>query len=263
MDRGQLWVDADPTRFEQIVVNLLNNAAKYSDNGGHIRLTANREGNNVVIRVRDTGIGIPPEKLSEIFTLFNQADHSSARTQGGLGIGLTIVKSLVELHGGQVEAASDGLGTGSEFTVRLPVAECPAAADELPRESSGAPRISRILVVDDNVDTARGLEVLLNLSGHEVMVAHCGIDAIALARARTPQFILLDLGLPGMSGYDVASRLRAEPCGQQATIVAVSGYAQDEDRQRTKAAGFDHHLVKPVSFNELLTLLDPERPGAA
>jgi CheY-like chemotaxis protein/two-component sensor histidine kinase len=255
IDRGNLWVDADPARLEQIVVNLLNNAAKYSEDGGHIRLSAAHEDCNIVIRVKDAGIGITPQKLPEIFQLFNQADLSSANTAGGLGIGLALVKKLVELHDGQITATSEGLGKGSEFTVRLPASKRPEASLPMAKETMAATGKAHILVVDDNVDTVKGMAILLNLAGHEVLTAHNGPQAIELAQAYQPQCILLDLGLPGMSGYDVAKRLREDERCKNALIVAVSGYGQAEDRERTRAAGFDHHLVKPISYQELSTLL--------
>ncbi len=210
IDRGNLWVDADPTRLEQVVVNLLNNAAKYSENGGHIQLSAGHEGRAIVIRVKDAGIGIPPDKLPAIFQLFNQADQSSARSAGGLGIGLTIVQKLVEMHGGQITADSEGLGKGSEFTIRLPAAKRPHAARLLAKEPHEERGKARVLVVDDNVDTLKGMAILLKLAGHEVMTALRGAEAIEIARVYRPQLILLDLGLPGMTGYDVAKRLREE-----------------------------------------------------
>ena len=262
LDRGNLWVDADPTRLEQVVVNLLTNAAKYSENGGHIRLAAGREDDHIVIRVKDAGIGIAPEKLPEMFRLFNQVDHSSARSEGGLGIGLALVKQLVELHGGTIIATSEGLGRGSEFTVRLPAARRPTSAIPAPPKAIEVKGKAQILVVDDNVDTVQGMAMLLNLAGHEVMTAHDGPAAIEVAQTCRPQIILLDLGLPGMSGYEIARRLREEQASRDALIIAVSGYGQEEDRHRTQAAGFDHHLVKPISYDELFTLLapDPRRP---
>ena len=256
IDRGDLWVDADPTRLEQVVVNLLNNAAKYSENGGHILLSAGHEDGAIVIRVKDAGIGIPPEKLPEMFQLFTQADHASARAEGGLGIGLTIVRKLIELHDGSITAHSDGLGTGSEFVVRLPPAKPVAATPTpTPQRPPAAARTLRILVVDDIVDTARGMAMLLELTGHDVVTAFSGPEAIAAAQAHRPEFILLDIGLPGMDGYQVVRRLRQLPCCQKSVIVAASGYGQEEDYHRTKAAGFDHHLVKPIDFDALALLL--------
>jgi PAS domain S-box-containing protein len=258
IDRGNLWVDADPTRLEQVIVNLLNNAAKYSENGGRIWLSAAHEGSDVIIRVKDAGIGIPPEKLPEMFQLFKQADRSAARSQGGLGIGLTIVKNLIELHGGQISATSGGLGKGSEFTIGLPAARRPDAPAAMAKGRSEPKGKSRILVVDDNIDTVKGMEILLRLSGHNVRTAHSDPQALEEARLHRPHFILLDIGLPGMNGYEVAKQLREEEWGKDALIVAVSGYGQEEDRQRTKAAGFDYHLVKPISYDELHALLRPK-----
>ncbi|QDV33715.1 hybrid sensor histidine kinase/response regulator [Tautonia plasticadhaerens] len=262
MDRGDLWADVDPTRMEQVVVNLLNNAAKYSENGGNILLRARPQGDEIVISVGDQGVGIPTGQLAQIFELFVQGDRSLARSEGGLGIGLTVVKKLVELHGGTVAATSQGLGRGSEFTVRLPRVPRPVA----PAPANFAPtaveaRSSRILVVDDNVDTARGMACLLELLGHEVAVAHDGPEGIETARRHRPDFVLLDIGLPGMDGYEVATRLRHEECCRDAVIIAVTGYGQDEDRRRSKEAGFDHHLIKPLDHEALVSLLSAGASG--
>ena len=202
IDRGNLWVDADPTRLEQVVVNLLNNAAKYSENGGRIRLIATRQVDEIVLTVRDSGVGMVPAKLPEMFELFAQGDRSLARTEGGLGIGLTVVKKLVTLHGGSVTARSEGPGKGCEFTVRLPAPERTAGAASAPRgpAAPSAPRSSRILVVEDNVDTAKGMARLLDLLGHEVWTAHDGKQAVKVARECRPEFVLLDIGLPEMDG---------------------------------------------------------------
>jgi PAS domain S-box-containing protein len=257
IDQGNLWVNADPTRLEQVVVNLLNNAAKYSENGGRIWLGAAREGEEIIIVLRDSGMGIIPAKLPEMFELFAQGDRSLARSEGGLGIGLTVVKKLVILHGGSVSAKSEGLGKGCEFKVRLPAAGCPAGAEPAPRaaEKPSAPRSSRILVVDDNVDTAKGMARLLKLLGHEVWTAYNGNEAMKIAREREPDFVLLDIGLPEMDGYEVARRLRQEEGGRKAVIVAVSGYGQEEDLARGRVVGFDHHLVKPIDHDALLMIL--------
>ncbi len=262
IDRGRLWADVDATRLEQVVANLLNNAAKYSEDGSHITLTARREGGDVVVTVRDRGIGIPAEKLPQMFELFAQGDRSLARSEGGLGIGLTVVKKLVELHGGTVTAASEGPGKGSEFTIRLPAAARPDASEATPVEPTKPEgRASRVLIVEDNVDTARGMARLLTLIGHEVATAHDGFAALDVARRFAPECILLDIGLPGMDGYEVASRLRREECCKDALIVAISGYSQDEDRRRSKAAGFDHHLIKPLDHDALLALLSAGASG--
>jgi PAS domain S-box-containing protein len=261
---GALRVQADPVRLEQVVVNLLTNAAKYTEAGGRIWLSAGQDGDEVVIRVRDTGIGIPPEKLPQMFELFVQDDRSLARSEGGLGIGLTLVKSLVEMQQGTVSASSDGPGKGSEFTVRLPVAACtdpnparpaPATGDGNGSDSGNGKHVSRILIVDDNADSARGLSRLLKLLGHEVRTAHDGLEAVAVAPAYRPDVVLLDIGLPGMDGYEVARQLRQDEACRGCTIVAVSGYGQEDDRRRGREAGFDHHLVKPIDPDALLNLL--------
>jgi PAS domain S-box-containing protein len=257
---GGLRLEADPLRLEQILVNLLTNAAKYTDAEGQISLTARHEGTDIVIQVRDTGMGITPELLPRIFDLFAQGDRTMARSEGGLGIGLTLVQKLTEMHGGSITAASEGRGKGSEFTVRLPALEEPAARK--PRTWGTLPRVarpsSRVLVVDDNVDSALGLSRLLKLLGHEVQVAHDGPAALEEARAHRPEVVLLDLGLPGMDGYEVAQRLRAEECCKDALIIAVSGYGRPEDLRHSKEAGFDHHLVKPVDYEVLMTLFCPQ-----
>ncbi len=262
IDRGNLWVNVDPTRLEQVVVNLLSNAAKYSENGGAITLSAGKDGGDIVISVRDWGVGIPPERVSEMFELFAQGDRSLARSEGGLGIGLTVVKKLVEMHGGTISARSEGPGTGSVFTIRLPAAERPEAGPaSAPVLIGEHDRKARILVVDDNANTADGIARLLKLIGHEVATAHGGHEALEVARDFNPEFILLDIGLPGMDGYEVASRLRREECCKDVLIVAVSGYGQDEDRRRSKEAGFDYHLIKPLDHEALLALLSQRASG--
>ena len=255
-ERDALPIRADPTRIEQIVVNLLTNAAKYTESGGRIWLTAEQQGKHVVIKVRDNGIGIPPEKLPDMFKLFSQGERSIARSEGGLGIGLTIVRKLAEMHDGSVTASSDGTGKGSEFVVFLPVARRPQTRTSATEASSNkVKKGSRILVVDDNVDTVNGLAQLLELLGNDIQVAHDGKKAIETARTFRPEFVLLDIGLPGMDGYEVASLLRKDDSCKHTVIIAVSGYGQEEDRRRSREAGFDHHLVKPVDFDTLTTLL--------
>jgi PAS domain S-box-containing protein len=253
-----LPVRGDLVRLAQVFANLLNNAAKYTDRSGRIRIAAGREGGQVAVRVRDTGVGIAPDLLPKVFDLFVQADRSAARTQGGLGIGLTLVKRLVEMHGGTVEVRSDGPGQGSEFVVRLPPAEV-----ELPPSVStnGQVRVAaragaplRVLVVDDNVDAAESLAVVLRSVGHTVRTAHCGPAAVQVAAALRPEAVVLDIGLPGMDGYEVAQQLRRGPAAG-ASLIALTGYGQEEDRRRSKAAGFDHHLVKPVDPAVLTELL--------
>ena len=252
---GTLRLEADPTRLEQILSNLLSNAAKYTDNGGHIWLSADREGHDIVIRVRDTGIGLAPEKLPQIFELFVQGDRSLARSEGGLGIGLTLVRSLTEMHGGSVTAASEGPGKGSEFTIRLSAAVRPETSAGQAEPPGPGEVHSRVLVVDDNLDLARGLARLLKLIGHEVRMVHDGPSALEAARSFRPDVVLLDIGLPGMDGFHVARLLRAEDCGRDARIIAISGYGHEEDRRRSREAGFDHYLVKPIDYRSLVPLL--------
>jgi signal transduction histidine kinase/DNA-binding response OmpR family regulator len=241
-------IHVDPTRLEQILANLLNNAAKYTPPGGRVVLTAERADQEVILRVQDNGIGIAPEMLPRVFELFAQAERSLDRSQGGLGIGLTLVQRLVELHGGSVRAYSEGLGRGSEFVVRLPVV-CQPAAEERPASrapSSGAS--TSVLVVDDSKDTADSLAMLLGLCRHQVYVANNGARALELAREHRPQVVIMDIGLPGMDGYETARRLRREAGMESAFLIAMTGYGQQEDRLRSREAGFNEHLVKPVDL---------------
>ncbi|HVH29864.1 MAG TPA: PAS domain S-box protein, partial [Vicinamibacterales bacterium] len=249
-------LDADPARLAQIVGNLLNNASKFTDKGGHICLTVEPHGDQAVIRVRDNGIGIAAEQIPRLFDMFAQVDTSLERSRDGLGIGLTLVKTLVEMHGGTVEAHSDGLGRGSEFAVRLPiVAETatrlsPAAVRE-PIPAGGR----RVLIVDDSEDGAESLAMLLQLDGHETYKAHDGLEAIKAAERLRPDAVLLDIGLPILNGYEVCSRIRKEPWGKELVLVALTGWGQEEDRQRSREVGFDAHMVKPVDHDALLRLL--------
>jgi CheY-like chemotaxis protein len=248
-------LDADPTRLAQVFLNLLNNAAKYSDRGGHIRLSVVRDGSEVVVSVRDTGIGIPASHLSHVFEVFVQVDTAWHRVQGGLGIGLSLVKEFVELHGGTVEAHSDGPGKGSAFVVRLPAAaSCATDPPTAAAEPSRAPR-RRILVVDDNRDAAESLAEMLEIMGHEVRAAHDGEAAGVAAAEFRPDVVLMDLGMPKVDGYEAARRIRAEPWGNEPLLVALTGWGADEDRRRTHEAGFDRHLVKPVALDALTELL--------
>jgi signal transduction histidine kinase/ActR/RegA family two-component response regulator len=257
-------LEADPTRLAQAIGNLLNNAAKYTQEGGQIGLTAGREGGDVVVRVRDDGVGIAAELLPHVFDLFTQGDHSLARSGGGLGIGLTLVKKLVELHGGSVEAHSDGADQGSEFVVRLPalsLAPGPVSFDSMDQgqrtKDKGPSR--RVLVVDDNVDAAESLAILLHMEGHEVRTTYDGPAALGAAETFRPEIVLLDIGLPKMDGYEVARRLRRAPGLEKVVLVALTGYGQEEDRRSSREATIDHHLVKPVDPEALWTLLaDPE-----
>jgi signal transduction histidine kinase len=254
-----LCVRGDGARLAQVLSNLLNNAAKYTPEGGAIRLTTSRDGDQVVFRVLDSGVGIPAEMLGKVFELFEQVDRTIDRSQGGLGIGLTLVHRLVELHGGKVEAASDGPGRGAAFTVRLPL-----IAEEVPSPNSPAedspggtapPHSLRVLVVDDNVDAADTLANLLRLHGHDVRLAYDGRSAVEAAITFRPTAVVLDLGLPGLNGFEVARHLRDHATTKSAMLIAVSGYGQEEDRRRTKDAGFDRHFVKPLDFEVLAAAL--------
>jgi len=268
MPPDDLRVEGDIDRLAQIVGNLLVNAAKYTNEGGRIWLDAAREGEEAVIRVRDTGVGISAAMLPRIFDLFAQADHSLARTQGGLGIGLTMVKNLTRMHGGRVEARSAGPGQGAEFIIRLPaMAPLPALESEASAPGgSGEQRMApeapprRILVVDDLVDTSASMAELLGLWGHEVRMAHDGPAALEVAHVWRPEVVLLDIGLPGMDGHEVARLLRAEH-GEEMLLVALTGYAQESDRQQSHEAGFDHHLPKPIDLVALRELLARQLPG--
>lgn len=252
MAQEPLPLEADPTRVVQVFANLLNNAAKYTNARGHIAITVKAEDGEAVVKVRDDGMGMSPELLSRVFDLFVQETRSLDRAQGGLGIGLTMVRTLVKMHGGSVRAFSKGPGRGSELVVRLPLAPevkvpaTPAARSRI----GGAINPRRILVVDDNVHAARALEYLLTRLGHQVALAHDGPGALAAAAAVPPQLVFLDIGLPGMDGYAVAARLRAAG-HHRATLVALTGYGQDDHLRRSNEAGFDHHLVKPVDFDVL------------
>jgi PAS domain S-box-containing protein len=261
LPKESIRLEADPTRLAQVFANLLNNAAKYTEAGGRIRIAVRREGAEVVVSVSDDGIGIPPEMLGRVFEMFQQVDASGKRSRGGLGIGLTLARTLVRMHGGSVEAHSAGVGKGSDFVVRLPalpVSEHGAAAR--PRSGDVSTARRRILVVDDNVDAAESLAGFLELVGHDVLVAYEGDTALREAREKRPDVVLLDIGLPGTDGYEVARALRREPGLAGALLIAVTGYGREEDRRRSREAGFDHHLVKPLDPASLLDWLgDPSR----
>ena len=253
-----LYVFADSVRMCQAFSNLLNNASKYSDRGGHITLAAAQEGTDVVVSVKDTGIGMSPALLPKIFDIFIQADQSLERTHGGLGIGLTLVKRLVEMHGGSVQARSEGLGLGSEFIVRLPLdVEKPGLVMEAPAagEPASVSPGRRILIVDDNTDSASTLAMLLSLSGHATHTAHDGVAAVEAARTLKPDVVLLDIGLPKLNGYEVARQIRATPWGKSIVLVALTGWGQEEDRRKSLDAGFNGHLVKPLDYEALMKLL--------
>jgi signal transduction histidine kinase/ActR/RegA family two-component response regulator len=248
-------LDADPVRLAQIFSNLLNNAAKYSEDGGEITIEARREAGEAVVTIADTGEGIEPEQLPQLFRIFARGNASAKRNQSGLGIGLALVRRLVELHGGRVEASSEGAGKGSRFTVRLPAAPVPKPLPAKPAPQREAVAPVKVLLVDDNQDAAESLRMLLHEAGAEVEVAHNGPDALAAFEASPPRMVLLDLGMPHMDGYEVARRLRAMRRGGSAALVALTGWGQDEDRRRAREAGFDHHLVKPADFGTLRSLI--------
>jgi CheY-like chemotaxis protein len=260
---GPIYVDADEGRLAQAFSNLLTNAAKYTDRGGRISLTVRQEGGMAVVSVQDSGIGISPEMLPRLFDIFSQAPAALERSQGGLGLGLSIVRALVHMHGGTVEASSAGLGHGSTFTVKLP-----AAAQRLaPRSAATQARTTgpslHVLVADDNADAAETTSVLLEMLGHDVRVARDGDEALHLASSFAPDVALLDIGMPKRNGYEVATELRTIYPG--ITLVAITGWAQIEDMKRAAGAGFDYHLVKPVDPDQLLNLLArirrPSREG--
>jgi signal transduction histidine kinase/ActR/RegA family two-component response regulator len=261
LPKEPLWLMADPTRLIQVISNLLNNAAKYTEPGGEITVRATREEDEAVVSVRDNGKGIPPEMLSHIFELFTQVNPSIDRGQGGLGLGLTLVRRLVEMHGGQVEARSNGPGQGSEFRIRLPLITDVANANpaiEAPEVREPKLQISkRILVVEDNLDGAEMLAEMLKVWGHDVFLAHNGIDGFDSALRHYPDVVLLDIGLPGMDGYEVARRIRQNPGLDGALLVAVTGFGQEADRQRSEEAGFDHHFTKPLDIEALHRLIGP------
>lgn len=250
-----LLLDADPVRLAQILANLLNNAAKYSDKGGQIEIAARRDGDDALVTIRDSGDGIAPEELGKLFQIFTRGERSARRNQSGLGIGLALVRRLTEMHGGRVDATSEGLGKGSCFSVRLPLNARKVAVARTRRREQASIASLGVLVVDDNRDAAESLAMLLSTTGADVHVAHDGPTALAEFELREPDVVLLDIGMPDMDGYEVARRLREFSSPQRVAIVALTGWGQDEDRQRVRDAGFDHHLVKPVDLASLQALL--------
>ena len=262
----QIRLEADVTRLTQVLLNLLNNAAKYTEQGGRISLAVEDDRRDVRIRICDTGIGIPKSHLPHVFEMFTQVETALDRSQGGLGIGLTLVKRLVELHGGAVEAHSKGIGMGSEFIVQLPVA--PMSTDGAMPGAAGDGNLvvptGRILVVDDNRDAADSLGMLLRMIGNEVHTAYDGLEAVGAVAAFQPQVVLLDLGLPKLNGFEAARRMCENDRGGELVLIALTGWGQDEDRRRSKEAGFDYHMTKPVDFAALQSLLfglDRRRSG--
>jgi len=251
-----IWLDADPTRLTQVLLNLLNNAAKYTPRDGRIEVVASVQGHEAVLAVRDTGIGIAADHQAGLFEMFSQVEPALERSQGGLGIGLALARGLVELHGGSIAVRSEGRGHGSEFVVRLPIAQGQIEPDALsPQAAAAEPGKLRVMVVDDNRDAAESLALMLELNGHEVTVCHDGRSALAAAPRCQPEVVLLDIGMPGMNGYEVAERLRQTDAGQQLLLVALTGWGQEEDKRRAVVAGFDHHLTKPVDPASLNAVL--------
>ena len=261
-----MLLEADPVRLAQVVGNLLTNAAKYTNPNGRICVTADRAGDSAVLTVCDNGVGIATELLPHVFDLFVQGQHTASYSQGGLGVGLTLVHRLVEMHHGTVECSSEGIGKGTEITVRLPLAigaERSADAPELqPKKKGIRPSGLKLMVVDDNEDAAVSLAMLLRLQGHDVCVAHDGPSSLEMAATYGPDLVFLDLGMPGMDGYEVARRMRAEPRLKNVVLTAVTGWGQSEDRRRTSEAGFNHHIVKPPEPRTLeLLIAELHRPA--
>ncbi|MCA1581769.1 MAG: response regulator [Acidobacteria bacterium] len=261
-----LAVDGDATRLVEVFVNLLNNAARYTPEEGVIEVTAERDGPEILVWVRDNGMGMPPGLVQNAFGLFVQGDRALDRSSGGLGIGLTMVRNLVQLHGGIVEAHSAGLGRGSEFLVRLPAWDgesAEAAGGAAEEKGADRPREPhRVLIVDDSIDLAEGIAALLTDAGHDVRTAYDGTSGLDVAAEFCPDVVLLDVGLPGLNGYEVADRLREIPGVEEARIVAITGYGQESDKAQAKSHGFDDHVVKPVSFEKLQTVIAASRRHA-
>ncbi|MBA3351672.1 MAG: PAS domain S-box protein [Blastocatellia bacterium] len=265
LPKPPIYLNGDPARLSQIIGNLLNNACKFTDRGGRIDLDVERTNGHAVIRVRDTGIGIAESQIPYVFDMFVQADTSLERTSGGLGIGLTLVRNLVELHRGTVEVSSEGLGRGSEFIVRLPILDESYAAEtsqEPANDNATAVLKRRVLVVDDNVDSAESLAMLMKLAGNEVEMAHDGLEAVRLALEFRPDVVLLDIGLPKLNGYEAGRKIREQPSGSEIILIALTGWGQEEDRRKSKEAGFNAHIVKPVDHPELNKLLESLLPSA-
>jgi CheY-like chemotaxis protein/two-component sensor histidine kinase len=254
-------LEADPLRLSQVIGNLLTNAAKYTDPEGKIALAARVENGELVIAIRDNGIGLTQESLPGLFTMFSQVNSAIDRAEGGLGIGLALVKGLVALHGGRVEVRSEGLGRGSEFIVHLPHRVLAPANAQAREEDSGAANASlvrrgRILVADDNRDAAESLALVLRFSGYEVSIAFGGAEALEIGQRERPRAAIIDIGMPGMSGHEVARRMRLEAWGKNAVLIALTGWGQEQDKQAAKAAGFDEHLTKPVDPDDVERVLD-------
>lgn len=261
---GPHWIHGDPVRIEQILTNILSNAIKYSGAGGVIRLTLTAEDNETVLRVIDNGLGISPELLPQIFEPFVQGERTLDRSQGGLGVGLTLVRRLVELHGGTVQASSEGPGCGSTFTIRLPRV-APPCAKPISRGQQLKTLPRRVLLIEDNRDARETFRMMLELAGHEVIEAEEGHRGLELLKSELPDIAVIDVGLPGLDGYQIASSFRREPTGNRVLLVALTGYGTPDARERSRAAGFDHHLIKPIDPEVLRELMvsAPERPRSA
>lgn len=258
LPREETWVEADETRLAQVFANLLTNAAKYTDPAGNIDLRAWRDGHEIVLQVKDNGVGMGPDLLPRVFDLFVQGHRSADRGPGGLGIGLALVRNLVALHGGSVAALSEGEGKGSAFVVRLPVLASSGSASSAPAAPPLATTVTprRILVVDDNADAADMLAEVLREVGHEVVVAHDGPDALRAVEGFAPEVAVLDIGLPVMDGYELAVKLRERLQTSPPRLMALTGYGQDHDRERSRVAGFESHLVKPLQLDSLLRVIE-------
>src|SRR6185369_2361664 len=251
-----IYLDADRARLAQLFGNLLNNSCKYTRAGGTVSLSAKRDGDDVEVTVKDNGAGVPQDKLDSIFDMFMQVDRTSEHSQGGLGIGLTLVKRLTEMHGGSIEARSAGEGQGSEFIVRLPVlSREEVAAHHGPDVASESQQQRRVLIVDDNHDSADSLAMLMQITGNNTYMAHDGLEAVEAVEKYRPEVVLLDIGLPGLDGHEVCRRVREQPWGKDIVMIALTGWGQEDDRRRSEEAGFNGHLVKPVDYDMLLELL--------
>jgi CheY-like chemotaxis protein len=259
-----IWLDADATRLSQIIQNLLNNAAKYTPPGGTIRLTAKRDGNQAVISVSDTGIGIAAQHLASLFEIFSQLAPGLERAQGGLGIGLSLVRALTELHGGTVSAASPGVDLGSEFIVRLPISsdQSSLTTADYPVPRTASTRQHRVLIIDDNEDAAISLAMLLEAEGQLTCTALDGKTGLALLDDFFADTVILDIGLPDLDGYELARQIRQQPAGQDKLLIALTGWGQEKDKQKAGSAGFDVHFTKPVDLERLLTVLNEHAPPA-
>jgi CheY-like chemotaxis protein len=258
-----ILVNVDPVRLTQVMSNLLTNAAKYTPAGGLVTVGSRLEAQDLIVFVRDNGVGLPAEVIPQIFEMFTQIESESGTSEGGLGIGLALAKGLVQLHGGRITAKSAGRGKGSEFVIRLPRSLVAEASQTTTGKSNGesGPRVARrVLVADDNRDGAESLSMLLELSGHEVHLAHSGAQALEIANKIRPDVAVLDIGMPDLSGYEVAERIRLEPWGTQMTLIALTGWGQENDKRRAAAAGFDHHCTKPVDPDELQRFFASHEP---